>query len=573
MRFQYTRDGDLAQITAPDGATWALACDDDRRPTSFTDPTGSTWTRANDRRGRLAEETDPTGATTGYRYDDRGLPAEITDALGQSVGLEWDAAGQLVATTDRTGATTRYRYDALGRLTLRTDAEDGETLFVYDAAGHLIRQTDRVAGQERGPERTTRFAYDASGNVAAVTDPDGAVRRFAHDALFDVVTAVTQPSGATTRYAYDAEGDLTTVTDATGRDWTFGRDVSGQVVEEVDFTGRRLGYGYDVGGRLVESVDARGLVTRMTRDAAGRLTGRVCAAGTDVEAENATAAVGFAYDAVGRIMEEWQRLGDGALAGTPLDAGRQSVAGTYDALGRRVARATPAGRDLTFSHDAEGRLTSVADGLGPLVRSSLDKLGRVKRRAMGADVGNQPAVVGLRTYTPFGELAEQKLVRDAGPGRMGLAEVFRRTYAHDESGQIIQIEDSRWARGPAGPQPAVLAFRHDADGRLAASVYPDRGLAAYEADAAGNVPAAPVRLPQLPVSDAGESDRQRVVAVRVAEGWTLGYDADGSLLSKTDTSGRHGGARRGGTSTTRPGAWRRSGAATAQVRSKWASLG
>ena len=558
-RFRYTRDGDLAQIAAPDGATWALAYDDERRPTEFTDPTGATWTRAYDRRGRLAEETDPTGAVTAYRYNDRGLPVEITDAFGQSVGLEWDAAGQLAATTDRTGAATRYAYDALGRLTRRTDAEGGETLFVYGAAGHLVRRTDRVEGQERGPERTTRFAYDAAGNVSSVTDPNGAVRRFAHDPLFDLVTAVTQPSGATTRYGYDAEGDLTTVTDATGRDWTFARDLAGQVVEEVDFTGRRLGYGYDPGGQLVEAVDARGFVTRMERDAAGRLVERTYAAGTDdetaetfaydaggrlAEAANATATIGFAYDAVGRVLEEWQRLADGTLSGTPLaGTGRQSVVSTYDALGRRTERSTPGGRDLTFGHDAEGRLTSVADGLGPLVRTSLDKLGRTKRRAMGSDVGKQPAMVGLRTYTPFGELAEQRLVRDAGPGRMGLAEVYKRTYAHDESGQITSVEDSRWAAGPGGPAPAVLAFRHDADGRLSASVTPDRGLEAYEADAAGNVPAAPVRLPQLPIPDAGAAggDRQRVVAVRVAGGWTLGYDADGNLLTKHDASGRHGG--------------------------------
>ena len=558
-RFRYTRDGDLAQISAPDGATWALAYDDERRPTAFTDPTGATWTRAYDDQGRLASETDPTGAVTAYRYDARGLPTEVVDALGQSVGLEWDAGGQLVGTVDRTGARTEYRYDALGRLTLRTDAEGGETLFVYDTAGRLLRRTDRVAGQERGPERTTRFAYDAAGNVSAVTDPSGAVRRFAHDPLFDQVTAVTQPSGAVTRYGYDAEGELAAVADATGRDWTFARDLAGRVVEEVDFTGRRLTYGYDAGGRLVESVDARGLVTRMARDAAGRLTERTYAAGTDdqatetfaydaggrlAEAANGTATIGFAYDAVGRVVEEWQRLGDETLAGTPLaGAGRLSVGSTYDVLGRRVERSTPSGRDLEFGHDAEGRLTSVADGHGPLVRSSLDKLGRTKRRAMGADVGGQPAMVGLRSYTAFGELDEQRLVRDAGPGRVGLAEVFRRTYAHDADGQITEVEDTRWAAGPGGPAPAVLAFRHDADGRLAASVYPDRGLVAYEADAAGNVPAAPVRLPQLPASDAGPAgdDRDRVVAVRVAEGWTLGYDADGNLVSKHDTSGRHGG--------------------------------
>ena len=31
------------------------------------------------------------------------------------------------------------------------------------------------------------------------------------------------------------------------------------------------------------------------------------------------------------------------------------------------------------------------------------------------------------------------------------------------------------------------------------------------------------------------------MAVRVAGGWTLGYDADGNLVTKSDASGRHGG--------------------------------
>ena len=554
-RFRYTPDGDLAQVTGPDGATWALAYDDERRPVSFTDPAGSTWTRAYDEGGRLAEEADPTGATTRYRYDALGLPVEIEDAEGQAVRLAWDAAGQLTTATDRTGATTRYRYDALGRLTRRTDAEGGETLFVYDGAGRLLRRTEGVANDEGGPSRTTRFRYDAAGNVSEVADPDGAVRRFAHDPLFDLVTAVTQPSGATTRYAYDAEGDLETVEDATGRAWTFGRDVAGQVTEEVDFTGRRLTYAYDRAGRLVASTDARGFATRMARDAAGRLTERVYAAETDAaatetfaydgagrltEVANGAVAVGFAYDAVGRVVEEWQQLGAATLAAPPLaDPARLAVGSRYDALGNRVARSTPGGRDLSYGHDAEGRLASVEDGHGPLVRHALDRLGRVKRRAIGA--GPNGVAAGLRRYTAFGELSEQRVVRDAGPGQVGLSEVFRRSYAHDGAGRITGVEDSRWARGPAGPAAAALAFRHDADGRLAASVYPDRGPEAYAADAAGNVPAAPVRLPAPPRSDGGAADGGGVVSVQVAAGWSLGYDADGNLLSKRDTSGRYGG--------------------------------
>ena len=552
-RMRYTPDGHLAEVASPGGAPWRMAYDAAGRPTGLTDPAGSTWTRAYDLDGRLIEETGPDGATTRYQYGGRGFPVRIEDGAGEAAHLTWNADGQLAAETDRTGATTRYGYDALGRLTRRTDAEGGETLFVYDGAGRLIRLTARAPGDEGGPARTTRFRYDAAGNVAEITDPDGAVRRFTHHPLFDLITSTAQPSGATTRFGYDADGDLATVTDATGRTWSFARDLAGQIVGEVDFTGRRLRYAYDAAGRLVESVDARGVVTRMARDAAGRLAERTFAAGTDDEtaetftydaagrlvgAENAAVAVGFAYDPSGQIVEEWQEAARGASGSTlPALTERAVVQSAYDVLGRRVGCTTPSGRDLSFGHDAEGRLVAVSDEHGPIVRYALDRLGRAKRRAIGGGPGGA-AAVGLRSYTAFGELAEQRLVRDAEPGRVGLAELFRRTYAHDEAGRLRQVDDSRWPTGLAAG--GSVAFHRDADGWLASSADPTRGLDVYAADVAGNVPAAPVRLPAPPRPDDGEA-AGGVVAVSVAEGWTLGYDADGTLLSKRDASGRHGG--------------------------------
>ena len=561
-RMRYARDGSLAEVVPAGGAPWRMAYDESGRPTELTDPAGSTWARAYDAHGRLAEEIGPDGTATRYRYNDRGLPMEIREGTGEPLRLTWNADGQLAARTDRTGATERYAYDALGRLTRRTDAEGGETHFVYDPAGRLLRITAAAEGDSDGPTRTTRFRYDAAGNVSEVIDPDGAVRRFTHDPLFGLITAATRPSGASTQFQYDADGDLVAIVDATERTWSFARDLAGQVVEEIDFTGRRLRYGYDRAGRLAESIDARGLVTRMARDAAGRLTERTFAAGTDheaaetfaydplgrlLEARTPSAAVGFAYDAFGHVVEEWQRLTGGASGvNSPVRSGIASVQSAYDERGHRVGCTTPSGRELTFGHDAEGRLVSISDESGTIARHHLDKRGRLKRQFIG-EVSDRPAASGVRSYTAFGELAEQRLVRDAEGGRIGLTELLHRTYTHDDAGRLRRIEDTR--RGQGLTAESVVTLSRDADGWLASSVYPERGVVAYLSDAAGNVPAAPVRLPSptrqdsgAPPEASGETADARgvVVAVRVAEGWTLGYDADGNLLSKADASDPRG---------------------------------
>jgi hypothetical protein len=41
--------------------------------------------------------------------------------------------------------------------------------------------------------RTTRFAYDAQGDVTTITDPAGTPRGFAHEPIFNRVTAITNP--------------------------------------------------------------------------------------------------------------------------------------------------------------------------------------------------------------------------------------------------------------------------------------------------------------------------------------------------------------------------------------------
>ena len=441
-------------------------------------------------------------------YDAAGRPTGLTDPAGSTWTRAYDLDGHLAEETGPDGATARYQYGGRG-FPVRIEDGAGEAAHLtWNADGQLAAETDRTGA-------TTRYGYDALGRLTRRTDAEGGETLFVYDGAGRLLRLTARAPGdeggpaRTTRFRYDAAGNVAEITDPDGAVRRFTHHpLFDLVTSTAQPSGATTRFGYDADGDLATVTDA---------------TGRTWS---------------FARDLAGQIVEEWQEAARGASGSTlPALTERAVVQSAYDVLGHRVGCTTPSGRGLSFGHDAEGRLVAVSDEHGPIVRYALDRLGRAKRRAIGGGPGGA-AAVGLRSYTAFGELAEQRLVRDAEPGRVGLAELFRRTYAHDEAGRLRQVDDSRWPRGLAAG--ASVDFRRDADGWLTSSVDPVRGLEAYTADAAGNVPAAPVRLSTPPRPDGGEA-AGGVVAVSVAEGWTLGYDADGTLLSKRDASGRHGG--------------------------------
>lgn len=502
----YDEAGRLTAVTDALGGTTTVGYDADGRLAAYTDAAGQAWTRTGD--DRVATTVDPEGGEVRVERDARGLVAAVIDPLGRRTDVRHDTAGNPTHVRDRTGAVTEMAHDELGRLVRRTDAEGGTAAMERDALGRLVRLRD-AAGHVR------RFAYDAADNVVAATDAAGRTRRLAYAPLAPrgLLARVTDPSGSETRYGYDLEGDLAEIIDAAGRRWRFARDAAGRVHTEEDVTGRRLRYGYDAAGRLARVTDARGLTTAFERDALGRLSARRYAdgeaetfaytpAGELALTEGTGAAVRFVYDGCGRVVEQHQ---DGEV-----------VTSAYDAAGNRVGRETPGARALAFTYDAESRLVGVATGPGGAdvsVRITRDRLGREVERAL------PHGPVSQRRYSPTGRLVAHRL-SSAVPGPAPLLDV---SYGYDASGRVGTVTDSRLGE---------RRHTHDADGFLASTLYPDGALETYEHDAAGNVPAAPVRLDTAAERGDGAPDGPPVAAVRQAAGWTLAYDADGSLVSK-----------------------------------------
>jgi RHS repeat-associated protein len=262
----YYSNGDVAQVTDPDGLRTVYGYDQLGRETAETVysnsyPNGLTTTYAYDANGQVTSETDPpatnrvTGAihtaqtTTAYDADGDVTSQTVADTTGgdasRTVTRGYDSHDLLASETDAAGATTKYTYDAYGNVASETDADGSVTDYTYDGDGNLLTTTlENYTGSPAGSQSAAPLAeesrsYDPAGRLASVTDSMGRV----------------------TAYGYTDNGLLATVTDEnSGGTQTF--------TEESDT--------YDAAGNLVQKITNNGdTTTNYTVDAASRVTSEV----------------------------------------------------------------------------------------------------------------------------------------------------------------------------------------------------------------------------------------------------------------------------------------------------------
>ncbi|MFJ7205745.1 putative T7SS-secreted protein [Streptomyces sp. NPDC098789] len=230
------------------GRTTAYAYDELGRCTARTTPMGavSTWTY--DAVGSRTALT-ASGRTIDFEYDAAGQ--EVTRRIGDAVALlsRYDDGGRLT-TQHITGAGQTiqrrdYTYRADGNLTGLGDRLEGARFFDLDAAGRVAvvraeNWTERYTYDEAGNQSTaswpsahpgqdavgpreytgttlaragrTRYEHDVLGRVALrrTTDLSGKSRTWRFEwNTEDRLRTVTTPDGAVWRYAYDALGRRT----------------------------------------------------------------------------------------------------------------------------------------------------------------------------------------------------------------------------------------------------------------------------------------------------------------------------------------------------------------------------
>ena len=357
-----------------------------RTSAQVTDPLGNVRTvryQGGDGSVRVLGQTSPAGGSQ-FASRDFGLggtlPTQEIDFLGFITQTTWDTARRLPtqvvrAATRPEAQTVQTQWHPTLRLpTLVTEV--GRTMATtYDALGNKLSETITDTSTPANTARTSAWTYNAQGLVATETAPNGGITSYTYNTAGNPLV-VTNPLGHATTFAYaGADG------------------AAGRVTSMLAPTGLLTSYIYDLRGRLLTSVQSAGastLASLYTYTLSGQLASASLPSGHEIS---------YSYDAAQRLTG-WQD-NRGARGVYTLDAmGNrtteqiQNTAGqvvwqlarSINALNRvasetvgNAAGTVNSNLQTSYSYNANGSLTSEANGLSQATTYGLDALRRVSQ--------------------------------------------------------------------------------------------------------------------------------------------------------------------------------------------------
>lgn len=317
LLFDYDNDGNLTELISPSG-----------------DTTDIQWTS----RGKPMRKSDPLGNQTAYRYDVNGNLAEIQYADATRETFEVDAEGNRVKWTNRRSQEIEYSYDSVGRPTVASYPNEPADSYMFDDSGNL-------AVAARGA-REVHFEYDSKGRVNRITYPND---RFLE-------------------YEYNQHGERSLVRDHLGGETIYSYDEAGQLSKISDETGRSLvSYEYDSTSHLTRSILGNGITTDYRYDPVGRLAGITHSASDGTERSHFQ----YVYNSLGQRVSTatkdgiWQYsyTANGALKEATFQSSIQTLRDQnlifqYDAMGNRIGK-TANGVLVPYTVDKMNRYSSV----------------------------------------------------------------------------------------------------------------------------------------------------------------------------------------------------------------------
>ncbi|WP_018751036.1 polymorphic toxin-type HINT domain-containing protein [Paenibacillus sanguinis] len=373
----YTYDalGRMIQTLYSDQSTTQIAYDDDRHTVTVT---------------------GPEGITTLEQYNPFGLL--MKQVLGEAIfEYTYDEAGNLTEHTDAEQNRTRYTYDGFGRPTKTLYADGSQDVTTYDMVNRTVTYQDPAGVQYReqldllgntlaveegkGGAFVTleQSTYNLEGHPVTVTDGKGQQTTYQVDALGRVV-AITDPEQRVTKYTYSLAGDLIRVDYPDGTSVKKEYNEVGQLILQTNEQGRVEAYYYDTRGNLVRFLDHANKLTNYEYNKDNVLT--------KITTPDQT--IAYTYDAMGRRTGMTDGTGsttysydpsDGALTGIRYPDGARI---DYD-YNKQMRTG------YTFT-DASGRATGASYTVDPMNRVSALE---VVQRAAGASRSAGDAVSSL----------------------------------------------------------------------------------------------------------------------------------------------------------------------------------
>ncbi|MER6175589.1 RHS repeat-associated core domain-containing protein [Streptosporangium sp. NPDC001681] len=523
----------LNKITLPSGRVWMSNTYNpaNDRVATHVDQHGGTWklgepVHADTGGLTTVTVTDPNNNTIGYTHDARRgyRPVSRTDQLGKITKYEYDTGGFLAKVTDPNNNFTEQVNDARGNVTAvktcreATSCQTTRQTFYRNTADEFDPRNDQltVSRDARSASTTdntyaTTTEYTTLGDVAKVTPP----------ATSDF------PSGRSTTFTYTdgtepAVGGGTTpaglrksAKDPKNNETTYRYTAAGDLAEQTSPSGLKAQFAYDALGRVISSTQVSeahpaGVTTTFTYDNLGRLLTRTePGVKNEVTDVTHTAKTTLTYDADGN------RLTTTVADLTGGDPARTTTY-TYDAKGRVETVTDPEGGVVRSAWDATGAQVSTTDPLGTVLTYAYTKRGEPTSTTIKNWTGSpvnpqapQDVVLESRSYDPAGRLAGQV---DA----MGRKTAY--TYFTDNRLSEVIGDDVR-LNGSTTPADVVLeANTYDAAGNLTKQVTGGgKATTDYVYDAAG----------RLTSTTFDPADLKRKTAFE--------YDAVGNVTQKTST--------------------------------------
>ncbi|MEM9594708.1 MAG: Ig-like domain-containing protein [Acidobacteriota bacterium] len=539
------------KLVSPKGVVTEIERDDDGLPKVVTRGVGtpevSVVRTTFDPFGRPVEIVNPNDHVTTYGYHPSGpsrgyLSAVTVDPEGEAITTRFgtDSLGRVTSLTDPRGVRHEQEVNALGWTTKTRQAVTGagpeapplgyETKLTYDANGNVVEA--RIPYGDGGAVTLRRYGYDLLDAVVRVerevepggpwitetverddaslpirsTDGVGNVTETDYDGRGLVeevrrglgVQALPLPIVET--FVYDAEGQLSTLTDGTGKVWTSLFDGYGRAAASLDPLGNRRTVSYDDHGLAVLSQS-------------WNPTGGLLSESSSI------------YDPLDRVTSStgwlWQVAeGDPLPTNRPASASAVTTTYGYDRASNLTLMTDAEQRTTTVHFDAAERPWKTVDPFGNEQKSIFDASGNVVVSTAVQKGADGAAIYEVPTTFTYDALGRRVSRRNA----LG----HERRWAFDARGQRIQQIDE---------ENHVTRWEYDGVGRRTAEILPEGIRVDFGFDDVGRLVSYRDALGNETTYGYDAVHRQTSVTYADGTEETSLYDAAGNVTQRTDARG------------------------------------
>jgi len=517
--YSYDDAGNLTQHKTPLGFTTNLVYDKVGNLASLTDPQLNLSQFSYDARDRLTSVINPLGDSSSIKYTLDGRPIHTVNEEGHQEAFEYDLQSRLKAVTNQEGLRYELNYEdeqisALARLD-NIITPNGKIKLLLDKKGRVVQRSN--ASLDDSLSLATSFEYDRRQNITLQTDANNNDTRFTyneHGQLISQTNALNQ----TTEFNYDSQGNLIKVKDAKSSETRYQYDRRGMRITEIKPMGQQLGYQYDAAGNLIERLDSKNQRITYDYDDDGRLT---------LEQHYASATATTAAKAIVYHYDKNNQL-------TGYDDGITSATYLLDDLGRLTSASINFGtftKSYRYSYAKDGQISSFSNSEAVVSSYQYDKANRLQLIQIAGQgsiaytqyQGHQPGTVmypgGIKvshSYDGIGRLTQQ-MVNDPAANPLQTSQ-----YTMDDVGNVLtkSINASEYS------------YQYDTAYQLTQANQPTPlQNRTYQYDEVGNRSAS-----EETANWNYNANHQLLSYGEPASSTTLGYDANGSTITKTITN-------------------------------------